>query len=93
MRFISTITAGATGTQLERYGSDKRGVDDGGGEGRTRAEFEQGDRINDFCVSRKNEDIPGVHGGGEGQRNMKIRASKSVRSSIYVYTFINKHEA
>jgi hypothetical protein len=50
-----------------------------------RAEFEHSDCIDVFYVSRKNEDILGVHGdGGEGQRNMKIRASKSVYLSLYV---------
>lgn len=60
-------------------------VDDVGGGGRgTRAEFEHGDRINEFCVSRKNEDILGVRGGGEGQRNIKTLAS----NSVYLYKCI-----
>lgn len=73
-----------------RYWNDEN--DKISGEG-MRAGFKHGDCIDVFCVTRKNEDIPGVRdGGGEGQRNMKIRASKSVHLSIYVYTFINKHE-
>lgn len=63
MRFARTAAAGES---VRRRG----GVSGGGlvGEdmgGRKGELFEHGDRVNDFCVSRKNEDIPGVHGGGK----------------------------